>query len=75
MSNLIVIKKKPVRPIKRDGRGAVIRITNEAADVLESLLEKTESQIPVCHLASNLIEYAAKDTIIRFEEEAANENS
>lgn len=75
MSNVIVIKKKPIRPIRRDGRGAVIRITNDAADILESLLERTESQIPVSHLASNLIEYAAKDTIIRFEEEGTNENS
>ena len=68
MSNIIVIKKQP-RLIRRDSRGAVIRITNEAADILEGFLEKTYGSISVCQLASNLIEYAAKDTVIKLEEE------
>lgn len=70
MSNVIVIKKSQGTVINRDKQGAVIRITNEAADVLESILNKVHTgDISICKLASNLIEYAAKDTVIKVEDE------
>ena len=60
MSNIIIVKKSS---------GAVIRITNAAADILESMLNEVPAgNISICKLASNLIEYAAKDTVIKVEE-------
>lgn len=73
MSHMIVVKRPRPRTIKRDGKGAVIRISNEAADVLDGLLEKAGGCITVLDLASSLIEYAAKDTIIKIEEDEGNE--
>ena len=73
MPNTIKVKKKKETRIKRDGKGAIIRITNAAADVLEDLLndggEELGRNMSVCQLASNLIEYAGKDTTIEFEKE------
>ena len=69
MSNIIIVKKSSGAVIKRDKKGAVIRITNAAADVLESMLSEVPTgNISICKLASNLIEYAAKDTVIKVEE-------
>ena len=73
MPNVIKVKAKQEVRIKRDGKGAVIRITNAAADILENFLneggEELIKNMSVCQLASNFIEYAAKDTIIEFERE------
>ena len=73
MPNIIRVKAKQEVRIKRDGKGAVIRITNAAADILEDFLneggEDLIKNMSVCQLASNFIEYAAKDTIIEFEKE------
>jgi hypothetical protein len=74
MSNVIVVKKKKRTLIRRDSSGAVIRVTHEAADALERLLNEAGADLTVIALASSLIEYAAKDTIIRVEsEEERNE--
>lgn len=73
MPNIININRKQTL-IKRDGKGAVIRITNEAADALEGFLNGDKPiDMSVCQLASNFIEYAAKDTIIRFNDEEVME--
>lgn len=69
MPNIIKVNKKTDVHIKRDGKGAVIRITNAAADVLEGFLNQDGVDMSVCQLASNFIEYAAKDTIIEFGKE------
>ena len=73
MPNIIRVKAKQEVRIKRGGKGAVIRITNAAADILENFLneggEDLIKNMSVCQLASNFIEYAAKDTIIEFEKE------
>jgi hypothetical protein len=69
MSNVILVKKSDFRHIKRDRKGAVIRINSQAADVLEGLLDQAGGRISIMELASSLIEYAAKDTIIKWEDE------
>lgn len=69
MSNVIVVKQKRRTLIRRDSKGAVIRINKDAADALERLLWESESNLTVIELASSLIEYAAKDTIIKVETE------
>ena len=73
MPNIIKVKQRKEVRIKRDGKGAVIRITNAAADILENFLneggEELIQNMSVCQLASNFIEYAGKDTIIEFEKE------
>lgn len=73
MSNVIVVKKKKRTLIRRDSSGAVIRVTHEAADTLERLLNEAGADLTVIALASSLIEYAAKDTIIRVESEEERE--
>ena len=68
MSNIITVRRATVKRIKRDSRGAVIRISHHAADVLEALLDQADGRLTIMELASNLIDYAASDTIIKWEE-------
>lgn len=72
MSNVITVKRATAYKIRRNNRGAIIRIDNRAADVLESLLDQAYGQLTVKELASALIEYAANDTIIKWEDEDGN---
>lgn len=70
MANIITVKAKKRSQIKRGSRGeGIIRINAEAADVLEKLLTKADGGLTVKDLASELIQYAANDTIIEVEEE------
>lgn len=69
MSNIITVKRASAYKIKRNNRGAIIRIDNRAADVLEGLLDQAYGRLTVKELASALIEYAANDTIIKLEDE------
>lgn len=74
--NIIIIEKKQPKKqhIKRDGRGGIIRITNEAADYIESFLNRPELiDMSVCELASNFIKFAAENTIIKVDEEEVEE--
>lgn len=68
----IVIKSQKKKPrITRDERrgGGIIRIDNEACDVLEGILGNLETDISVRQLASLLIREAANHAIIKEEEE------
>lgn len=64
--NIIVIKKER-RTLSRDKWGrAVVKISPEAADIVESFIEK--SDVTVSQLISSMIEFAAPQTMIREEE-------
>lgn len=68
----IVIKTKKKKPrIARDkGKGGgIIRIDDEACDILEGIADKLESKISIKELASTLIRSAANNAIIKEEEE------
>ncbi|MFQ7652359.1 MAG: hypothetical protein ACLRK9_14635 [Roseburia hominis] len=68
----IVIKTKKKKPrITRDkGKGGgIIRIDDEACDILEGIADKLESEISIKELASTLIRSAANNAVIREEEE------
>lgn len=70
MPNIIRIKCKRKTAINRGARGdGIVRVDQEAVDILEEFLIKTNGQVSVKELASNLIKYAANDTIIKVEEE------
>lgn len=71
MSNYIYIKSRPpVKRIKRDAKGGgVIRINEEACDVLESVLEQITTEISVRELASIFICFAMDHGIVKEEEE------
>ena len=73
MSNIITVKRAAVKRIKRDSRGAVIRISHHAADVLEALLDQADGRLTIMELAFNLIDYAANDTIIKWEDRDGDE--
>lgn len=69
MAHVITVKARKRSQIKRGSRGeGIIRISAEAADVLEDLLTKTDGVLTVKDLASELIKYAANDTIIKVED-------
>ena len=68
----IVIKTKKKKPrITRDkGKGGgIIRIDDEACDILEGIADKLESEISIKELASTLISSAAHNAVIREEED------
>lgn len=70
MSNIITVKRSRRTKINRSTRNeGIIRISAEAADILEELLTKAEGTLTVKDLASELIKYAANDTIINVVEE------
>ena len=70
MPNVISIKRRKEVKISRGARGeGIIRIDSEAANVLESFLQKANGELSVKELASSMIKYASNDTIIRIEEE------
>lgn len=70
MPNVISIKRRKEVKISRGARGeGIIRIDSEAADVLESFLQKANGELSVKELASSMIKYASNDTIIRIEDE------
>lgn len=70
MPNVISIKRRKEVKISRGARGeGIIRIDSEAADLLESFLQKANGELSVKELASSMIKYASNDTIIRIEEE------
>jgi len=70
MPNVISIKRHKEVKISRGARGeGIIRIDSDAADVLESFLQKANGELSVKELASSMIKYASNDTIIRVEEE------
>lgn len=75
MPNVITVKRvkkiKINRSVQNEG---VIRINAEAADLLEELLTKADGVLTVKDLASELITYAANDTIIKVEEEMEEES-
>lgn len=74
MANIITVKSRKRSQIKRGSRGeGIIRISADAADVLEELLSKADGVLTVKDLASELIKYAANDTIIKVEEETEEE--
>lgn len=76
MANVITVKARKKNQIKRGSRGeGVIRINAEATDVLEMLLAKADGILTVKDLASELIKYAANDTIIKVEEETEDDGS
>ena len=76
MANVITVKARKKNQIKRGSRGAGgSRINAEATDVLEMLLAKADGILTVKDLASELIKYAANDTIIKVEEEAEDDGS
>ena len=72
MPNVIVVSRKR-REIKisRNAKGeAVIKIDSDSADDPERLLAETaDLNLSVKELASSMIKYAAKDTIIKIDEE------
>lgn len=60
--NIIVVKRQ--EKLSRDKYGrAVIKIDKEAADVIESFINK--SSISITQLASSMITYAAPYTMIK----------
>lgn len=64
--NIIVIKKER-QTLSRDKWGrAVVKISPEAADIVESFIEK--SDVTVSQLVSSMIEFVAPQTMIREEE-------
>lgn len=68
----IVIKTKKKKPhiIRDKGKGGgIIRIDDEACDILEGIADKLESEISIKELASTLIRSAANNAIIKEEEE------
>lgn len=65
MANVIVVEKPRIK-IDRSNSG-VIRIDGETAAVLRELAFQAHMSIGA--MASNLIKYAAADTIIELEEE------
>ena len=68
MGNLYVNTKKPVRKIARtyNKTSGIIRIDNEACDVLEGILnELNDTNISVCSLASTMIISCAEQNIIK----------
>lgn len=74
MSNIIIIKKKRMTKINRGNRGdGIVRIDTEATDILEKLLQETGGRFTVKELASQLLKYAANNTIIKIEEEDEEE--
>lgn len=76
MANVITVKARKKNQIKRGSRGeGVIWINAEATDVLEMLLAKADGILTVKDLASELIKYAANDTIIKVEEETEDDGS
>ncbi|MBQ8662503.1 MAG: hypothetical protein IJ471_01460 [Eubacterium sp.] len=68
----IIIKSQKKKPrITRDNRkgGGIIRIDDEACDVLEGILDNLKTDISVRTLASLLIKEAANHAIIKEVEE------
>lgn len=68
----IVIKtQKKKKHITRDAErgGGIIRIDDEACDVLEGILDKLNTKLSVRDLASLLIKEAANHAIIKEEDE------
>lgn len=75
MPNVITVKRVKKIKINRSTRNeGIIRIDAEAADLLEELLTKADGVLTVKDLASELIKYAANDTIIKVEEEMEEES-
>ena len=58
----IIEVKRPKITIHKGRNSSVIRIDNEAADILEDFANK--SMLPISKLASNFIKFAADHTII-----------
>lgn len=75
MPNVITVKRVKKIKINRSTRNeGIIRIDAEAADLLEEFLTKADGVLTVKDLASELIKYAANDTIIKVEEEMEEES-
>lgn len=65
----IYIKSKPKTIARRkDGSSGIIRINEEACDILEGLLNRIRTNMSVCELASILIKGAVENNIIKEEE-------
>ena len=75
MEIVIKAKKKKKQYIARDSvkGGAIIRIDDEACDILEGVLDKLGTKISVKELASTLIKAAADNAIIKEESEEDEE--
>lgn len=71
----IVIKAKK-KHISRDAErgGGIIRIDDEACDILEGILDKLNTKLSVRELASLLIKEAANHAIIKEESEEETVN-
>lgn len=66
MKQNIIIVKKERHTLNRDKLGrAIVRITPEAADIVESFISK--SDITVQNLVSSMITFAAPQTMIKEE--------
>ena len=65
--NIITVKRNKAT-LSRDRWGrAVVKISPEAADIVESFIEK--SDVSILQLVSSMIEFAAPQTMIREEGE------
>ena len=60
----IVIKTK-----KRESGGGIIRVSEEACDILEGIADKLNADVSIKDIASTLIKEAANNAIIKEEEE------
>ena len=65
MANIIVVEKPHIKMDR--GNSGVIRIDGETAVILRELA--FQAHMSISAMASNLIKYAAADTIIELEEE------
>jgi len=67
MNQNIIVVKKERQTLSRDKWGrAVVKISPEAADIVESFIEN--SNVSILQLVSSMIEFAAPQTMIREEE-------
>lgn len=57
-------KKKPIITRSRNG-GGIIRLDEEACDIIEGTILELKGEISVKELASALIKHAANDNIIK----------
>lgn len=65
MMDKLVIKRPKPKTSRKTGRGEVIRITDEAYEILSGL--SAESGKTVSFLASNMIQFASEHVVIEDE--------
>nr|DAZ43232.1 MAG TPA: hypothetical protein [Caudoviricetes sp.] len=69
MEIVIKTKKREQRITRDKSGGGIIRVSEEACDILEGIADKLNADVSIKDIASTLIKEAANNAIIKEEEE------